>query len=328
MARIRRILVAVKEPGSRASAALAKAATLARATGASLELFHGISAPIQAESFIYTKRTLGDVERMIHGRHVANLERLAGPLRRQGLRVSAAADWDFPPAEAIVRRAIRIKADLVVADTHAGWRTQPWLLHLTDWELLRLCPAPVLLVKSRRAWRRPVVLAALDPGHAFAKSTQLDSQILRAAGAVAGPLRGSLHAMHAFFAAPQIPVRAEAIGAGQLAQVHRETRERARASFARELRHARIPAARRHLVERYAVDAIPGTAREIRAAIVVMGAVSRSGLRRAFIGNTAERVLDRLPCDVLVVKPPRFRSTAARGRRGVRIVEFPPPAPY
>ena len=66
----------------------------------------------------------------------------------------------------------------------------------------------------------------------------------------------------------------------------------------------------------------------VRAAIVVMGAVSRSGLRRAFIGNTAERVLDRLPCDVLVVKPPRFKSAVARARRGVRIVDIPPPPPY
>jgi universal stress protein E len=34
-----------------------------------------------------------------------------------------------------------------------------------------------------------------------------------------------------------------------------------------------------------------------------MGAVSRKGLARAFIGNTAEEVLDRLGCDLLIVKP-------------------------
>jgi universal stress protein E len=36
---------------------------------------------------------------------------------------------------------------------------------------------------------------------------------------------------------------------------------------------------------------------------VVIGAVSRSRLDRVLIGNTAERVLDKLECDVLVVKP-------------------------
>jgi universal stress protein E len=51
----------------------------------------------------------------------------------------------------------------------------------------------------------------------------------------------------------------------------------------------------------------------VGAQIVVMGAISRSGLRRIFIGNTAERVLDALSCDVLVVKPPGFK-TSVTGR--------------
>ena len=34
---------------------------------------------------------------------------------------------------------------------------------------------------------------------------------------------------------------------------------------------------------------------------MVMGALSRGGITRRYIGNTAARVLDHLPCDVLVV---------------------------
>ncbi len=47
-------------------------------------------------------------------------------------------------------------------------------------------------------------------------------------------------------------------------------------------------------------------AAECHADIVVMGAIARSALKRVFIGSTAERVLETLPCDVLVVKPPDF----------------------
>ena len=39
---------------------------------------------------------------------------------------------------------------------------------------------------------------------------------------------------------------------------------------------------------------------------VVMGAIARSGLKRLFIGSTAERVLDRLPCDLVIIKPLDF----------------------
>jgi universal stress protein E len=37
-----------------------------------------------------------------------------------------------------------------------------------------------------------------------------------------------------------------------------------------------------------------------------MGAVSRGRLQEVFLGSTAERVLDRIGCDVLVIKPADF----------------------
>lgn len=55
-----------------------------------------------------------------------------------------------------------------------------------------------------------------------------------------------------------------------------------------------------------AVEYLPRMAAGWHADIVVMGAISRSALRRVLVGSTAERVLEALPCDVLVVKPPDF----------------------
>ena len=42
--------------------------------------------------------------------------------------------------------------------------------------------------------------------------------------------------------------------------------------------------------------------------LVVMGTMTRGGLARWLIGNTAERVLRRLPCSVLTVRPDWFAS--------------------
>jgi universal stress protein E len=55
-----------------------------------------------------------------------------------------------------------------------------------------------------------------------------------------------------------------------------------------------------------------------------MGAVSRSGLKRIFIGNTAQRLLDTLACDILVVKPHQFRARVSRNARGVRLIATQP----
>jgi universal stress protein E len=39
-----------------------------------------------------------------------------------------------------------------------------------------------------------------------------------------------------------------------------------------------------------------------------MGAISRSGLKGLFLGNTAEDILDRLHCDLVIVKPAGFKA--------------------
>ena len=196
----------------------------------------------------------------------------------------------------------------------------PWLLHLTDWELLRTSPLPVLLVKSRRDWGRPAVLSAIDPVHMFAKPAALDTEILKAGAQLSRSLGGSLHVMHAYFPVPS--ARAPFIGAPSriVAEVRVATERAAQKVFDRTLRATRIPRARRHLVKGPPIEAIPRTARTVRAGIVVMGAISRSALRRIVIGNTAERVLSALPCDILVVKPARFVTRVSRARRGMRYV--------
>jgi universal stress protein E len=283
-----------------------------------------LSTPVYAESFLYGRRALLGAERKIRGRAVADLEKAARRLRATGIEVTAAADWDFPEYEAIVRRAIRTGADLIVAGLHVGRRLAPWLLHLNDWELLRLSPVPVLLVKKATPYRRPAVLAALDPMHAFGKSAGLDPEILRVAAGVSNILGGRLHAMHAYLPVPPVGLAGEIMNGEVVGRFDADARALARRGFERELAKTGIPAARRHLVRQFAVDAMPGVARRIRAGLVVMGAVSRSGLGRVFIGNTAERALEGLPCDVLVVKPPRFRSPIARSRRGVRLVSMAP----
>jgi universal stress protein E len=215
-----------------------------------------------------------------------------------------------------------VKADLIVAECHAGRRLAPWLLHLTDWELLRTSPVPVLLVKSAKPYEKPAILAALDPSHVFAKPAKLDEVILSEAGRFSRALHGSMHAMHAYSPMPTTIAPVASAEALMSVQTLPELEAKARKNLTRAIGR-RVPRTRQHLVPDVPVEAIPQTARKIGAALVVMGAVSRSGMQRMLIGNTAERVLNRLPCDVLVVKPKRFVTHVQRKVRGVRLVVTP-----
>jgi universal stress protein E len=323
---VRRILIAVKNPDRGSQRAVEKALKIAKRLGASAELFHAISSPVFLELQPLTGHSVAEIRTEALQLRTRRLEKIALRGRKLGVATSAHVAWDFPPHEAILRRASAIHADLIIAEGHEGRRINtPWLLHLTDWELLRLSPRPVLLLKNTREWREPVVLAAVDPSHAHAKPERLDDAIVAQGMAFSRAMKGSFELMHANFPPAFGMIMGDpALDAVSLAMVYDEQKAKSKAEFAAFADKARIPKASRHLVDSDPVFAIPHVARKLGADVVVMGAVSRSGLKRVFIGNTAERILDALPCDVLVVKPARFHKHVRRASRGMRLV---PPEP-
>jgi universal stress protein E len=323
MPAIRRILVAVKDTSARTLPAVQKAAQIARAVNAQLELFHAISEPVYVDALAIAGQTVAQLQKKWREAHLKKLEKVAEKLRAEGTKVTTAVDWDFPAFESILRRATRSKADLIVAERHATRHLAPWVLRFNDWELLRRSRVPVLLVKSSQAYSRPVVLAAIDPGHSFAKPAKLDIAILAAGQQLAAALQGTLHAAHAFVPATVDVEKLDLNLPNLSAYIEAEAAKHAKTALDKELAGSDIPPSRRHLIGRHAVDAIPELAKELQAQVVVMGAISRTGIKRMLIGNTAERILDALPCDVLVLKPANFASRVPRGRRGVQFIATP-----
>ncbi len=316
--RIRQILVAIGDLRRVPRSELRKAAMLARAARAKVELFHAIDEPAPERSFPETA-TFGQLEtlrRAIEQKSTHRLERFARDPALRGVTVRCTAAWDYPPYEAVIRRAVATRSDLVIAAARGHRFGARMVLRNTDWELIRHCPVPLLLVKSARAWRRPVVLTAVDPFHRHERPANLDARLLAAGAELARLLHGSLQAFHAYM--PLVSVEPMGMAAPlvmlppEMEQAHSEQVARvvgqlaAKAGIARKNCHIRMGEV---------AGELSGVARRSGTAIVVMGAVSRSALARLFIGNTAERALDRLTCDVLVVKPRAFRSGVERAER-------------
>jgi universal stress protein E len=323
MARTNQILVAIKTPSSRRQVPMLKAAQIARATGAKLLLFHAITQPLMVDAWSMGGESLQDIQKRWRATVLKQLEKLADGLRQTGLKVECACTWDFPAYEAVVRHALKTKADLVVAEHTEGKRVMPWLLRFNDWELLRRSPVPVLLVKRRVPWRKSTVLAAIDPQHTFAKPAKLDAAILDAATRMSDAIASPLHVVHAYPGAPAtMPLRGISADLGE--SIERQAANDARKSVDREMAGRDIPKARRHIVAGHPVDVVPKLAKKLRAGVVVMGGVSRSGLKRLVIGNTAEQVLDALPCDVLVLKPAHFKARVPAKARGTQLMAPPP----
>src|SRR5690349_14434694 len=300
---IRKILVAVKNPDKRRHAVADKAIRLAKKLGASIEFFHAISDPVFMDIQPLTGNSLAEIKREALRLRQTRLDKLIDRACEMGVESTATVEWDYPPNEAIVRRAVRGRADLIIAECHEGPRRR-WLMRLTDWELLRASPVPVLLLKSARPWKNHTVLAAVDPAHTHSKPSGLDSIIVEKGQQLAKELDGSFHLMHAAYpSAFGLALGDPAIDAATLAATYEQQKAKARKDFADFAETAKVPRKKRHVIDGDPATGIAAVARTVRADVVVMGAVSRSGIRRLLIGNTAERVLGTIPCDVLVVKP-------------------------
>ena len=199
--KIKHILVAMADPAARSSIALAKAAALARKTGAELTLFHSLYSPYVAGEQFYSPDALEkDIEGAVNARK-AQLSKVALGLGKDVPRVRVRVRWDYPVYESIVREAVRENVDLVVAESHRHTRAARAVLSNTDWQLIRLCPCPVLFVKTAKPYDRLRVLAAVDPLHAHAKPEALDNTILERGGELAQLFNGRLHVAHAYLLA-------------------------------------------------------------------------------------------------------------------------------
>jgi universal stress protein E len=312
MQRLDRIL-AVVDPTLDAQATAAKAARLARRCGAALELFTCDFDPALTGQPLIDTAVLQQLRGEFIADRTARLEDLADELRQSGLDVATHVHWDNPMHEGILRRVAECEPDLVFKETHYHSALRRALFSNTDWSLVRSCPVPLLLSRTAGWAPRPKIVAALDPGHHGDKPATLDHDILEAAQLLGRHLDGDVEAVHVFFPAALlaatsavggIPLAPELAGVS-LIEAERERMDKAMAEIAAE--HGLDPGAAR-VVQGSAAERLPQLATQFGADVVVMGAVSRSRLRNLFIGSTAERVLDRLPCDVLVIKAPDFRE--------------------
>lgn len=323
MTQQRDILVVV-DPTAASQPALARAAMLARALGCGLDLLI-----CHYEDRFAGQRLFGGTEREALRRQT--LEHQLGYLNSvgreyaaAGLTVTTRAVWDTPLAEGIVRACLRCEPRFVVKDTHHHTALARTLFTNTDWHLIRDCPAPLWLVRDGEL-AQPLILAAVDPLHEHDKPASLDARILDLAADLAQALDGSLHAYHGYDATPSI-ARAGAFTLSPtpvpVGDITAQLRDEHAAAFAELTAERGLDERHCHLLAGAAVEMLPALARKLQAGLVVMGGVARGRLKHAAVGSTAERVLDHLPGDVLVIKPAGFESHVTYKARSSDFLEL------
>jgi nucleotide-binding universal stress UspA family protein len=301
MQRFENILV-VADSSLDAGSALTRAVELARVNAATVTVIS-----VQRE----IERNLPNLQREIRRQQESYLQQLTRGVSSKGVNIRTKAITGIDFLE-IIRKVVAGHHDLVIKPAEGRGGLGRWLFGSTDWHLLRKCPCPVWIMKASKRQRYSRILAAVDPTPGDTANQELSKLILGLATSLAGKEGSELHVVHAWSAPSGKLLRS---GRSPMSQsdVDRYLKERRKAhkqaltNMLADYDLSEIPN-RIHLLKGDPADVIPRVSREIKADLVVMGTVARTGIAGFFIGNTAERTLNDLDCSVLTVKPEGFKT--------------------
>jgi len=219
--------------------------------------------------------------------------------RLTAANLSAQAVWSADIAQWVAEHAEAV--DLVMKSVH---RSKTLLHTPLDWQLIRSCPKPLLLVASdqrRRPRSKPEndVLATLDLRNSDRKHQLLNLKVLDAASRFAELRGGKLHCV-AVVEYSEVLKDLDLLDARKLQkQTIAATDEFLKSLIAPYA----IPAGRIHRPAGKVGHLVAATARKTKAGLIVVGSAARRGIGARMLGNSAEKILTSAPCDVLTIHP-------------------------
>ncbi|RLQ23049.1 universal stress protein [Seongchinamella sediminis] len=274
------------------------------ATGRGLELAARLGHSVDVYAFTYVP--LGQLEmpapertalkrRLLQDRK-AEVQARIDKLARDGQKVRLKVLWQKDVANWIADHCRKTDYEMVVKTGH---RSETLARASTDWQLLRECNTPILVVAEKKWRRTQPVLAALDLSSRIASKKKLNATILAHAAALAEAMDEELH----IISAVEIPTLLDDLDLIDTRSYVRKAKAEMEPHIKALARQFKLPV-NAFVVKRGPVEkVIASEAAKRRAQIVVMGTVGRKGIKAKLLGNTAERVLEHLKTDVLALKP-------------------------
>lgn len=306
MKRFKRILCYVGGPAD-PSSGLDSAAELAERNDAHLTVMDVLTE--STESAWLTLPGKVELEEKVVSSRIQDLEEVAAPLRKRGLEVATVVTKGSPFVE-LTRRVVVEEHDLVIKTAQGLEGRLGGLLGTTALHLMRKCPTPVWVVKPPTSEQFGRVLAAVDPRPDRPGDDLLGIKVLELAASLADARGSKLDVVHAWWLHSEAMLRSPRINLppAEVDGLLREVRGAAEQSL--DALVARVDLSRVpheiHIVKGQPYEVISGFASQ--SDVAVIGTMSRGGVGGLLIGNTAERILRRVDCSVLAVKPKDFRT--------------------
>jgi universal stress protein E len=261
-----------------------KASRLALQFDARLELFLCDAEHAYALKHEYEPSRNDEFRRSCMAAAIEYLVDLRDSARLSDLRVSVSAACESPLYEGIVHKVLKSRPDLVIKNA-AGLRSPARaLFDPNDWQLMRKCPATLMMTRGR-TWRiRPQFAAAVDVS--AEETVGLAGSIVETAEVLRSAHGGELDVLYA-----------ERGGIG------REVRE-ARESALRKIAQAcDVRGEGVRVLDGEPEQVLPEFAAGRDYDVLVMGALTHRPGGVALVGTLTSKLVDTIDCDFVLVKP-------------------------
>ena len=262
-------ILVVFDPTREAQPALERAVSLAAEIPGRVHVFCCIYADIPKNTARAGQvRQQLDQQRSVIEQHIRDLEPGDTEI---SIEIECDEDW----YRAVVRASISRNADVVLKSTYKHSSSQRILNRSSDWTLIRECLCPVLLVREDSSSEVKKILAAIDVRAKTESYRQLNRHIIDFSKRVLDTGNAEVHFINAFTDLKEVPDRNMLVNS------------------------CGIDSERVHIRMGEPDEVIVQSATEMDASLVVVGNSARTGLAAVMRGNTVEKVLDKLDCDVL-----------------------------
>ncbi len=234
----------------------------------------------------------------------AAVDKLVTPYKEMGYRITTSVIQIHRLYEDIIKSARDYKADFVFKSVRQHAPLKRMFYTSTDWNLIRMCPTALLLVRDQGTVRGKPVIASVNIDDEDPEHQELNRIVLAQANALAEVLGAKVHLIYAYG-----PAVVMGDGADPMAYQIAKDKHDAEFKKAKALASANnVLATNTKLREGTPATIVTEYGEEISAGIIVLGTVARSGGPGLFIGNTAESMLEKTHRDMFVIKLETFVS--------------------
>jgi len=293
--------------------ALERAVEMARREGASLTLAEARDDIPAGPEYGLSASDVEELGQLILRDSEKRLRNIIDPIKASGIDVTAKVMVGTQFME-IIREVTREGHDLLILSPQRKAALREMLFGSRIMHLMRKCPCPVWAVIPSRGSRHARIMAAVDPVPSDEVRDSLNRRIMETAISLARAEGSEIHVIHCWASHMERAMRARGVllpsEVRRIVADVRKTHKKALDALVARFDFGGLPH-HVHMLKGDADTLIVEQARKKRIELVVMGTVCRTGLKGFFMGNTAEKVLHRIGCSVLALKPEGFVSPVA-----------------